>query len=67
MTEHIVTRLKGAEHRDWICHVPVFVVPSLQESCRCRRFLGSSATPWECGVSSWSTLRKLVEGPTAKA
>ena len=43
------------------CHVPVFVVPSSQESCRCRRWLMSSATSWASGFSSLSTSRRLVE------
>ena len=46
------------------CHVLVFVVPLLQGSCRCRRSLSSSATTWECGLSSLSTLLRLGYGPT---
>ena len=61
LTEFFVTRLKG-----W-CHVPVFVVPSLQESCRCRRFLRLTATSWESGPSSWYTLRRLADRLTATA
>ena len=34
------------------CHGSVFVVSFLQESCRCRRFLKSSSTSWECSVAS---------------
>ena len=49
------------------CPVPVFVVPSSQESCRCRRLLRSSTTSWECGLSTWSTSRRLVERLTATA
>ena len=49
------------------CHVPVFVMALLQESCRCCHFLRLSATSWECGFSLWSTLRRLGEGPTATA
>ena len=50
MTEFIVTRLNGAVHRDWLISPPGLRVPSLQESCRCRRFLRSSATLWKSGL-----------------
>ena len=33
MTEFIVTRLKGAEHRNWMMSCSGPVVPSMQESC----------------------------------
>ena len=59
--------LKGADNRDWRCHAPVFVMPSSQESCRCRRWFRSSATSWVCGLSLWSTLRRLVERPMGTA
>ena len=49
------------------CRVPFTVVPLLQESSRCRRFLRSTATSWEYGLSSLSTLRRLGEGTTATA
>ena len=47
------------------CHFPVFVVPLSQQSCLCRHFLRSWATSWVCGLSSWSTSRRLGEGLTA--
>ena len=49
------------------CHVPVFVMPSLLENCRCRRCLRSSAKSWECGISSCSTSRRLAKRLTATA
>ena len=67
MTEFIVTRLRGAEHRDWMMSRTSFAVPSLLGSCRCRLLLRSSATSWGCGLSSLSTSKRLVERLTATA
>ena len=70
MTEFIVTRLKGAEHRDWMMsRTPeqVFAVPSSLGSCRCRLLWRSSATSWGCGLSLLSISKRLVEGLTATA
>ena len=49
------------------CHVPVFVMPSSQESCRYRQWLTLSTTSCECDLSSLSTSRRLVERRTATA
>ena len=49
------------------CPVPVFAVPSSPGSCQCRCLLRSSAVSWECGLSSWSTSKRLVERLTATA
>ena len=60
MTQFFLTRLKGEEHRDWTMSRSIFVMPSSQESCRCR--------PWlRCGFATSSTLGRLVEKPTATA
>ena len=56
MTEVFVTRLKGAEHRDW-----------MMSRSSLRRLLSSSVTSWDCGLSLWSTSRRLVERLTATA
>ena len=49
------------------CPVPDFVVASSPESCRCRFLLRSAATSWECGLSTCSTSKRLVEKLTATA
>ena len=67
MTEFIVTRLKGAEHRDWMMSRSSLRRAIVPESCRCRRLLRSSATSCECGLSFWSTLGRLVGRLTATA
>ena len=59
MTEFFfIARLKGAENRDWMISL---------ESCRCCRLLRSSATSWECDLSSWSTSKRMVERLAATA
>ena len=65
MTIFIVTRLKGAEHCDWMMSRPVSAVPSSPESCRCHLLLRSSATSWGCGLSSRCTSQRLVAKLTA--
>ena len=67
MTEFIVTRLKGAEHRDWMMSRTSLRRASLLGSCRCRLLWRSSATSWGCGLSSLSTSKRLVERLTVTA
>ena len=52
MTELIVTRLKGAEHRDWMMSRSSLRRAIITGECQCRPLLRSSATSWGCGPSS---------------
>ena len=67
MTEFLSRVWMGQSIATGWCYVTVFAVPSFQKSGQCCRFLSSSATLWECGPSSWSTLRRRGERPMATA
>ena len=63
MMEFSVTSLKGAEHRNWMTLRSI-----LRQAIITRELsMPSPATSWECGLSSSSTLRRMVENPTATA
>ena len=65
MTEFIVTRLRAAEHRDWMMSRSSVRHAIITGELSLRRFWRSSSTSWEYGLSPWSTFRRLVERPTA--
>ena len=67
MMEFIVTRLKGAEHCDWMMSRTSLRRAIITGELSMPSFVEVVTTSWECGLSSWCTSRRLVGRLTATA